>query len=292
MATGAMTLTTAEKHIGEVWPNDVIRAQEFNLVIAPRVYREWKFAGHGDVYHVPRIPNLEAQTKSVGTDWDPYTYTDTEQQITINVHQVAGFKIESITALLANTALSNEMKKKIGYALGRAVDVNLATLPQNFSQSIGTLGNEITYDQMVEAWRLMAAAGIDLGQGCTWFLSPGAIAGLLKQDAFIQSLYQGPNPRAVESAKIGNILGAPMLQTNLSRAPSAGQSESMLIYKQSIALIMAQDVKMVSESLALGLSDIVGGHQVYGYAEVDRYSETPGNVTATDTWSVLVNTKA
>ena len=59
-----VTTTTAEKHIGEVWPNDVIRAQEFKLQIAPRVFREWKFAGFGDVYHVPRIPNLTASTKS------------------------------------------------------------------------------------------------------------------------------------------------------------------------------------------------------------------------------------
>ena len=51
MATGNMTLTTADKHIGEVWPRDVIRAEEFSLIIAPRVYRQWKFAGHGDVYH-------------------------------------------------------------------------------------------------------------------------------------------------------------------------------------------------------------------------------------------------
>ena len=48
MADGLMTTTTAANHIGEVWPKDVIRAQEFGLVIAPRVYRKWKFAGFGE----------------------------------------------------------------------------------------------------------------------------------------------------------------------------------------------------------------------------------------------------
>jgi len=279
-------------HIGEVWPKDVIRAQEFELVIAPRVFRQWKFAGFGDVYHVPRLPNIETQTKTAGTDWTPSVYTDTEQQVTVNVNQVAGFEIESITELLSNTALKSEMKRTLGYSLGRSLDVNLATLPQNFSQSEGNLGVELVYDDLVSAWKKMAQAGIRLNNKCTWFLSPGAIAGLLKQDIFISQLYQGDNPKAVQEAKVGNILGAPVLQTNLTRAPSAGQSESWLQFHQSIALIMAQAPKMVTEMRALGLSDVIGAHQVYGYAEVDRYDETPGNITATDNWMVLLNTIA
>lgn len=292
MADGMMTPTTAAVHIAEVWPRDVIRAEEFSLVIAPRVYRGWRWAGFGDVYHIPRIPNIEVQNKSSGTPWTPKAYTDTEQTITINVHQVAGFQVESITELLTQTAVRQEMKRKLGYALGRAVDVNLATIPQNFSQVVGTLGTELIYDDFVEAWRLMANAGIDLSEGCTWFLSPGAIAGALKQDIFIQSLYQGDNPRAVQTAKVGEVLGAPIMRTNLTRAPSAGQSESWLQSRQSIALIMAQEPKMVAESIALNLADVVGSHQVYGFAEVNRYDETPGNVTATDNWSVLLRTRA
>jgi len=288
-----MTITTAAAHIDQVWPKDVIRAQEFKLVIAPRVYRQWKFAGHGDTYTVERIANLTANTKAASTPWTPEAPTDTDQTVSINVHQVCGFEIESITEVLSHNNLAKEYKQKIGYALGRAVDVNLATLPQNFSQDAGTvLGSELVYDDLVAAWALMAAAGIDVSDGCTWFMSPGAIAGLLKQNIFIQSLYQGDNPKAVQTAKVGNVLGAPIIQTNLTRAPSAGQSESWLQYKQAIALIMAMDVKMVSESIALDLAQVIGGHQIYGFAEVDRYDETPSNVTATDNWMVLLNTVA
>ena len=290
MATGNMTITTAEKHIGEVWPGSVIRAEEFSLMIAPRVYRKWKFAGHGDVYHIPRIPNIEAETKSASTSVTMRNYTDTEQTITINVHQAAGFEIEDITKLLSNTDLAAEMKRKIGYSLGRALDVNLATLPQNFSQIIGTLGVELTYDNFVRAWQYLADAGIDLNDQCTFFLSPAAIAGLLKQDIFINAQYQGDSVRAVKSATVGTVLGAPVVKTNLTRAPSAGQSESWLQYQQAIGLIMAQEPKIVTEYLAKELANVVVGHQVYGYAEVDRYEETPGNVTAGDNWAVLLRT--
>ena len=292
MASGNMTVTTAAVHIGEVWPKDVIRAQEFKLVIAPRVFRGWRFAGYGDVYHVPRIPNIEVATKAAGTAWTPTTYTDTEQTVTINVHQVAGFEVEDIVKLLSNTALVAEMKRKIGYSLGRAVDVNLATLPQNFSQIQGTLGAELTYQQLIRAWQYMADAGIDVADDCTWFISPAAQAGLLKQDIFISATYQGPNPRAVQSGKIGELLGAPVITSNLTRAPSANQSESFLMYKQAVALIMAQEPKMVGEYIAKELAEVVGGHQVYGFAEVNRYAETPGNLTASDDWAVLLRTIA
>ena len=53
--------------------------------------------------------------------------------------------------------------------------------------------------------------------------------------------------------------------------------------------IMAQNPKMVSEYIAKDLAWVVGGHQIYGFAEVDRYDETPGNVTATDNWLVLMS---
>lgn len=290
MATGNMTVTTAALHIGEVWPGSVIRAEEFSLVIAPRVYRKWKFAGHGDVYHIPRIPNIEAETKSAEVAVTMRTYTDTEQQITINVHQAAGFEIEDITALLSNTDLAAEMKRKIGYSLGRALEVNLASVPQNFSQIVGSLGVELTYDNFIRAWQYLADAGISLSDQCTWFVSPAAQAGLLKQDIFINQLYQGDNPRAVQSAMIGKILGAPVITSNLTRAPSAGQSESWLQYVQAIALIMAQEPKIVTEYIAKELANVVVGHQVYGYAEVNRYDETPGNVTAGDDWAVLLRT--
>ena len=287
-----VTVTTAIKHIGEIWPKDVIRAQEFKLVIAPRVFRDWKFAGFGDVYHISRLPNLTVNSKSAGSAWTPEALTDTEQTITINVHQVVGVEVESIVKVLANNNLSKEYRQKIGYGLGRALDVNLATLPASFSQSVGTLGSEIVYDELVDAWNLLADTGIELQDNCTWFLSPGAIGGLLKQDIFISQLYQGDNPRAVQTAKQGDILGAPVLMTNLTKAQTSGQSDSFLVFKQAMGLIMAQAPEMVSEVIALDLAEVIGGHQIYGFAEVTRYSETPSNVTATDEWAVYIKTAA
>jgi hypothetical protein len=285
-----MTIVTEASHIGEVWVDDVIAAVEFSMEITPKVNRKWKFVGHGDTYHVPRVGNLTPGTKSAGSAWTPEALLDTEQTIVINKHDVAGFELEDIASLLSNTELKSTYQKKIGYALARAIEVNLAALFQSFSQTVGTLGVELTYDNMLRAWQYLADGGTPLTDDCCFILSPAAVSGLLKQDVFINSMYKGDDGRAIERATVGTLLGAPVIQSNLTRAPSANQSESALFKRDAIACIMAQEPKIVTEYIAKEIAYVVGGHQVYGYSEVDRYAETPGNVTASDDWAVLLKT--
>ena len=287
-----MTTVTEAAHIGEVWVDDIIRAQEFSFEITPRVNRKWTFKGYGDIYHIPRAGNLSVATKAAATAWTPEALVDTEQTIVINKHDVAGFQLEDIADLLTKTDVKSVYQKKIGYALGRNVETNLAALFQSFSQIVGTLGVELTYDNLLTAWQYLANGGTPLTDDCTFILSPAAVAGLLKQEVIINSLYRENAKKAIDKATIGTILGAPVVQSNLTRAPSANQSESALFKRDAIALIMAQEPKIVTEYLAKELSFVVGGHQVYGYSEIDRYSETPSNVTASDDWAVLLRTIA
>ncbi len=280
-----MTVATEAAHIGEVWIDDVIQAQEFT----PRVNRSWKFVGHGDTYIVPRAGNLTASTKAASTAWTPEALIDTNQQLVINKHDVAGFELEDITSVLSNTELKSIYQKRIGYALGRSIETNLAALPQSFSQIVGELGVELTYDNMLRAWQYLADGG-NKTDGCTWLLSPAAVAGLLKLDIIINQLYRGDGKRAIETATVGTVLGAPVVQSNLLRAPSAGQAEGAIFKKEAIALMMAKEPTIESEYIVKELAWVVGGHQLYGYVEVDRYAEAPANVTAGDDWAVLLRT--
>ncbi len=293
MATGNMTVTTAAVHIGEVWVKDMLRAQEFKTVIAPNVFRDWTYKGHGDTYHIRRRPNIQVQTKSASSSLSANVYTDTEQTVLINVHQAAAFKIESIVEVLEDSGIRKEMTSSIGYALSRAVDVNLASLFQNFSQSVGTLGQDPTYDNWLRAWQYLADAGVDEDSDTCIFISPAGMAGLLNMDNFVNADYRGTNNavRASEDAHIGRFLDAPVIRSNLLRSPATGQHEGAFMVKRGAALIMAQTQKMTFETIALDLADVVVGDQIYGYAEIDRYGESAGNITATDEWVALVNMK-
>ena len=290
MATGNQTITTADKHIDEVWVDGVLRSLEFKLVIAPAVDRSWDYKGHGDVYHKERIPNIESQTKSASTALNATVYTDTEQTITVGTYTACAIKHEDIATLLSRTNMKEEMTRKMGYSLGRSVDVNLAALAASFSQIVGTLGVELTFDNFVRAVQYLEEAGYDMTDDVTWMISPAQKGGLTKLDTFTNSQYVGEAAAITmhTKAKVGQFQGAPVVVSNLITSPASGQHESFLFHKEVVALIMAMEPKITKETIALDLADVVVSSQVYGYSEVDRYSETPGNITATDEGAVLL----
>lgn len=290
MATGNQTTTTAAQHIDDVYVEGVIRAMEFSLVIAQNVDHGWDFVGHGDTYIKVRIPNIEVQTKSASTDLNATVYTDTAQSISINTHQACAIKHEDIAQLLSRNDVKEEMTRKMGYSLGRAVDTNLAALFQSFSQIVGTLGQEWSFDELLSAAQYLELAGYDLGSDVVWLVSTQAKYGLMKMDQFAHADYRGSSnaQNMSEKGTVGKFMNAPVISTQLTRSPASGQHESALFHKEMVALIMAENQKTTVERLALGLADVVVTSNIYGYGEVDKYSETPGNITATDEGAVLL----
>lgn len=284
-----MTVTTAAVHIPDVWATQVLSSEEFEIEIAPRVDRQYDFVGYGDTYRIQRVPNIEVETKSASTALNAKTYTDTEQTISINVHQGVGLKCESIVKVLEKNNIAEKMQAKMGYGLARATDVNLATLPQSFSQEVGTLGTELTFDQLLAAVQYIRQSGFKM-KDCFWLLHPNQKIAFHKMDTFTNALYRGEDnaKKASEDGKIDMFMDAPLVESNLVRSPATGQHENALIHKNAIALIVAQDFRIWTESIALDLSDVVAAEKIYGYSEIDKYSETPGNITATDEWAVLL----
>lgn len=290
MATGNQTVTTADVHIDTVFMDGVIRAREFKIVIAPRVDRSWEFVGHGDTYKKSRIPNIETQSKSASSALNAYVYTDTEQSLSINNHIACAIKHEDIASLLSRNDVKAEMTKKMGYSLARKVDVDISALFASFSQIVGTLGVELTYDNLLRAVQYLEDAGVDMADDVVWLISPAQKSGVMKMDTFVNALYVGENAArmAHEKSTIGEFQGAPVVVSNLITAPASGQHENALMQRQAILLVMAQSPKTSTDRIALDLADVVVQDEIYGIVEQDVYSETPGNITATDENAVLL----
>ena len=290
MATGAQTVTTADKHIDTVWVDGVIRALEFKTVLSDHVDKSWDFVGHGDTYEKTRIPNIETQSKSASTALNATVYTDTSQQVSINNHIACAIKHEDIATLLSRNNVKDEMTKKMGYALARKVDVDIAALAASFSQVVGTLGVELTYDNLLRAVQHLEDTGYEMGSDVAWFFSTAQKSGLMKMDTFINNQYVGEAAavKAHTKGSTGSFQGAPIIFSNLITAPASGQHENFLLHRETVALIMAQAPKTSLDRIALELSDIVVQDQIYGMSEITRYSEGAGNITATDEGAVLL----
>lgn len=291
MATGSITKFTEAAGIDEIFLDDVLRAREFQIVIQKQVDRSWESGyKHGDTFHKRRIPNIETQSKVAETALDATVYYDSAQDLVINNHIACAIKQEDIAAVLSRTDTKSEMTKKMGYALARKVDVDLAALAQSFSQIVGVLGVELTYDNLLRAVRHFDDAGVSMSEDVAWIFSPAQKEGIMKMDTFINRNYVGEQAArdAHDRASVGEFQGAPILISNLLRAPAAGQHENMLIQKDGIALVFAQDPKTSTDRIALDLADVVVMDEIYGFAEINIYAEAPGNVTPSDENLVLL----
>lgn len=291
MANGNVTQFTEAAGIDEVFLMDVIRAREFETVIQKQVDRSWENGySHGDTFHKRRIPNIETQSKVASAALNATVYTDSDQALVIDSHIAAAIKVEDIAGVLSRTDTKSEMQKKMGYALARKVDVDLAALAQNFTQIVGTLGVELTWDNLVRARQYLADAGVSMMDDVCWVISPAQEAGFLKMDTFINANYVGEGGAvdAHTKATMGKLMGAPVLVSNLLRAPASGQHENVLMQKEGIALVFAQDPKTSTDRIALDLADVVVMDEIYGLNAIDTYSETPGNITPTDENVVLL----
>lgn len=293
--TGNITVTAAAAHIPEIWSPTTIDAVEANIVIAPQVQSKWKKDLRiGDILNIGYISNPTAETKSAGSDvtFEAPGASGVEgaETITVNTHQYVAFVVENITAVQAQPDLVAKYSKKAGYALASAVDTNLAALAQSFSQIVGTLGIEATYDNLLRASQYLDDANAPNTDRFI-ILGPAAKHGILKLDEFKSSDYVGPDTagQAVREAYIGKVLGAPTYNTTLVRAPSAGQAECWFCQKEGVALIM-QDTKTHSTFDIRKDGDMLSFTQIYGYAEILIPPVTSGGATATDSHNVLLRT--
>ena len=293
--TGNITVTGAAAHIPEIWAKPTIDAVEANVVIAPHVQTKWKKElTVGDILNIGYISNPTAETKTADTD---VTFespgasgVEGSETITVNTHQYVAFVVENITKVQSQADLVAKYSKKAGYALASAVDVNLAALASSFSNFVGTLGIELTYDNLLRASQYLDDANAPTTDRFI-ILGPAAKHGILKLDEFKSSDYVGPDTagQAVRDAYIGKILGAPTYNTTLVTTPSAGQHECWFCQKEGVALIM-QDTKTHSTFDIRKDGDMLSFTQLYGYTEVLIPPVDSGGATAVDTHNVLLRT--
>jgi len=203
--------------------------------------------------------------------------------------------LEQVVNVQANQDLRQRYSKKIGYALARGRDVNLANLFPNLTTNVvGTYGVELASDDYLNGWQLLAQAGLledspDPGEDFSIFLSPAAYAAALKVDVFTNRLYNTEGD-AIQRAHIGDIYGFPVYVSNLLNVPAANQHACAMFYRQSFGLIVQKDIPIASQYLIRNLADGVVGWNLYGDARVLFPPETPGGGTAVDSRGVLLKT--
>ena len=251
MATGATEFidhTTADAFIPEIWSREAIIARENALVYAKLVNRGFEDeARFGDTVHVPSVTNLSARTKTLSSNAAITfeTQTETNTDITINTWEYAAIAIETALVKQSMQDLVARYTPKMGYALGLAVDDVLAGIPDGFTNAVGTLGVELTYENVVRGRQYLDDANAPMDDRHI-VVSPAQEAGFMKLDHFVHNDYsklQGTKANAKDMAYFGSWLSTPVHKSANVEGTNASGHDNAFFHREAMALVMQMKAK-------------------------------------------------
>ena len=268
---------------------------EANVVAAGLVntsYTQVLVGGPGDILQIPYISNPTANTKSANTNitLELIGPSSAEAAFEFNVgtHQHVAFAVENILDVQAQTDFMAKYSGKAGYALAAAADTNLHSLPQSFSQTLGTLGVEPTDDNWLTAARQLDDANApESNRFC--IVRPATYYSFLKSDKYIRTDYIGPADagKGVRDAYVGRLYGAPVYKTTLVRAAAAGQADNWYCHQDGV-YYCSQQMKTNSALVIERDADVFLATHIYGFEEALQPPITAGGGTATDVFNNVV----
>jgi hypothetical protein len=204
----------------------------------------------------------------------------------VGTHQHVAFAVENITQVQSQTNLRQKYTSKGGYALAAAADTNLHTRPQSFSQTVGTLGTEPTWDNIIRCFQYLDDANCD-EDGRFIIVRPATYYAMLKLEEVKNSLYGGNQGAAVRKGAVNQIMGATVYKTTLVRAPAGGQAENWVCHREGV-YYCSQQLKTNNQFSIHMDSDVVSMTHIYGYAEALQPPITAGGGAATDVFNTVL----
>ena len=277
MASGAAEFfdtTIADKLIPEIWSKYVIRAREQKLCFARLATRKYEDdLSYGDTIHVPQIAHLNARTKHLTANTAVLFETDTATHvdITIGTWSYVAMAVETATAKQSYKDIIELYAPEMGYALALAVDDDLAALVDDFGTNIvGSLGSMPTYEQFLEARRLLNDANVPR-KGRVGVFSPMAEEGFLQLDQFVRNDYskiQGAKDDDDDMGYVGSWFGIPIyVSTNVEGDNTAGH-DNTIMHSEAIACCMQMEPTTHRWLDINYLANKVVTEQLYGVKEM------------------------
>lgn len=290
VSTAEITSTTAAAFLPDIWSDDTQDALEFKTLIAELVTTKFEAdMTVGRILHIPHRSNMTTQTKTegIGNTVVFEAITQTNQDITVSTYEYAACLLNKVVQAQSKYADRAALSKKMGYALARGMEVTLAALAQNFSQTVGSYGADTDDSHLRRAWQYLADGGfVDEDNDCAWVFSPGAKQSLFGQDRFVSNDYQ--SKRTIENAQLPDLYGFPAFHSNLLRSPASGQHDNFALHKSAAILIRQVKPTVESQYRIEYNADAMLVWDLYTAAEAEQPAETPGSESLGDSGAVFI----
>ena len=283
MATN-ITLAQAAVLVDEMWTPELNDAVEFNFNIIKTFDDRSDQLPHGDRLNLPAIHHLTTGAKAADTALTPISLTETEDTFTVSTHRAVAIRVEDIAEIQAKYEVRANYTDSMSYGISRDMETDAAgVIDNNTLQTIGTLGTELTDDNLLRAWQYLEDSAAPSNNRFL-VLSPAGAAGVMKLDKFASRLYV-PDARVSENAEVGPVYRAALTISNLT-VGTAPNSDGSMHHKLHFFKIMQRAPTVHSWYSPLDLAWVVSVDSLYGVFERNEADEAAGVTTRSSLWGV------
>jgi len=289
-ATAEITPTIAAVFIKQHYSAEASLACRKAQVLAGTVDTSYSAVmSSGAALKIPQVVNLTPQTKADNTTVVPEIITNLDQDITVGTYVYTAFYVPSITQIQNDYDYITLYGGQIGYALQAAIETSCSDMPDDLSDSVGTLGLELTMDDWETAWQKLQVGLAPMNDRFAW-LSSAAVSAIRKLGTPISADFTRTNMAALDTATLGMFLGMKIIESQYLHAPATGQHECAAFQRQQFILIRQKEPTVERDRMLGDIADLVVGWEIYGTAERELTSETAATTTVDDNWGVWLKT--
>jgi N4-gp56 family major capsid protein len=318
--TPAVTVTTADKFIPEIWSDEIVAAYKKNLVLA-NIVMKMNFKGKkGDVVHIPAPTRGNASAKAASTAVTLIADTETEVTVNINKHFEYSRFIEDIVEAQALNSLRQFYTADAGYALAKQVDTSLIQLGRvanggstgarygsAFIGGDGTTAFDYTANTNTGNASALTDAAIRRTiqrlddndtpmDGRFFVIPPSSRNTLMGLSRYTEQAFVG-NGNAIRTGEIGNLYGIPVFTS--SNADSASATAAFPTSGSAIArvcLMGHKDAMVLVEQIGIRsqtqykqdyLATLFTSDTLYGVAAL-RSAATTGAALSSSMFALVV----
>ena len=319
--TPAVTVTTADKFIPEIWSDEIVAAYKKNLVLA-NIVMKMNFKGKkGDVVHIPAPTRGSASAKAASTAVTLIADTETEVQVAINKHFEYSRFIEDIVEAQALNSLRQFYTADAGYALARQVDTSLIQLGRSANggtagsarYTAGLVGGDgtTTFDYTANTNTGNASALTDAAirrtiqrlddndtpmDGRFFIIPPSSRNTLMGLARYTEQAFVG-NGNAIRNGEIGQLYGIPVYtSSNADHAsataayPTSGTSIArvcLMGHKDAMVLVEQVGIRSQTQYKQDYLATLFTSDTLYGVAAL-RSAATTGEALSSSMFALVV----
>ena len=319
--TPAVTVTTADKFIPEIWSDEIVAAYKKNLVLA-NIVMKMNFKGKkGDVVHIPAPTRGNASEKAASTAVTLIADTETEVTVNINKHFEYSRFIEDIVEAQALNSLRQFYTADAGYALARQVDTSLIQLGRSANggtagsarYTAGLVGGDgtTTFDYTANTNTGNASALTDAAirrtiqrlddndtpmDGRFFIIPPSSRNTLMGLARYTEQAFVG-NGNAIRNGEIGQLYGIPVYTSSnadsasaTANFPTSGSAIArvcLMGHKDSMVLVEQVGIRSQTQYKQDYLATLFTSDTLYGVAAL-RSAATTGQALSSSMFALVV----